>query len=320
MDMKKIKIILILCIVMLFVSSMVSVMAVSAYLYNSNEVSYNNNASGLNSTNVQGAIDELYEHATDYNSMNTRVSALEGKFVDNPNITFNGANGYNQVKIYTDTNKDGGFYVYDSSSKRRGYFYYDPSSSKTLLVSYDSSGTWGKGTLDIVGNPVKINGTSLIDLIYPVGSYIETTNSSYDPNTSLSGTWTKETIKDDFIVEQGTSGIWTYKKWNSGLAECWGNSTVNDTFVASSFGSATAYYSNNAVTFPFTIYSPIITLGAHDTGVGLGSGEIDGVTNTSATVRVIGPAWTQGKIDIIIKGLWKTYSAPTTKYSWHRTA
>lgn len=26
----------------------------------------------------------------------------------------------------------------------------------------------------------------------------------------------------DYIVEQGTSGIWTYRKWNSGLAEYWG--------------------------------------------------------------------------------------------------
>lgn len=36
----------------------------------------------------------------------------------------------------------------------------------------------------------------------------------------------KETVPDsavDYIVEQGTSGIWTYRKWNSGVAECWGN-------------------------------------------------------------------------------------------------
>ena len=26
----------------------------------------------------------------------------------------------------------------------------------------------------------------------------------------------------DFVVEQGTSGIWTYRKWNSGISECWG--------------------------------------------------------------------------------------------------
>lgn len=27
---------------------------------------------------------------------------------------------------------------------------------------------------------------------------------------------------EDWIVGKGTSGIWTYKKWNSGVAECWG--------------------------------------------------------------------------------------------------
>lgn len=31
----------------------------------------------------------------------------------------------------------------------------------------------------------------------------------------------------DYVVEQGTSGIWTYRKWNSGLAECWANSNFD---------------------------------------------------------------------------------------------
>ena len=31
----------------------------------------------------------------------------------------------------------------------------------------------------------------------------------------------------DFVVERGTSGIWTYRKWNSGVAECWGRITQN---------------------------------------------------------------------------------------------
>lgn len=26
----------------------------------------------------------------------------------------------------------------------------------------------------------------------------------------------------DYVVEEGTSGIWTYRKWNSGLVEYWG--------------------------------------------------------------------------------------------------
>lgn len=29
----------------------------------------------------------------------------------------------------------------------------------------------------------------------------------------------------DLVVEQGTSGIWTYRKWLSGIAECWGKTS-----------------------------------------------------------------------------------------------
>lgn len=29
----------------------------------------------------------------------------------------------------------------------------------------------------------------------------------------------------DYVVEQGTSGSWTYRKWNSGVAECWAKIT-----------------------------------------------------------------------------------------------
>lgn len=40
----------------------------------------------------------------------------------------------------------------------------------------------------------------------------------------------KELLADlginDYIVEQGTSGIWTYRKWSSGVAECWGSYTT----------------------------------------------------------------------------------------------
>lgn len=26
---------------------------------------------------------------------------------------------------------------------------------------------------------------------------------------------------DDYVIEQGTNGVWTYRKWASGIAECW---------------------------------------------------------------------------------------------------
>ena len=30
----------------------------------------------------------------------------------------------------------------------------------------------------------------------------------------------------DYVVAEGTSGNWKYRKWNSGIAECWGEVTV----------------------------------------------------------------------------------------------
>ena len=50
----------------------------------------------------------------------------------------------------------------------------------------------------------------------------------------------------DFVVEQGTSEIWTYRIWNSGTAECWGQPAKS---VASSgtFLGANAYSTNFAL-------------------------------------------------------------------------
>ena len=62
---------------------------------------------------------------------------------------------------------------------------------------------------------------------------------------------TKSDATVDYIVEQGSSGIWTYRKWASGVAECWGYSDM-----ASSAFTATGsvYYRtfNTAFSFPFT--------------------------------------------------------------------
>ena len=41
----------------------------------------------------------------------------------------------------------------------------------------------------------------------------------------------------DYIVETGTSDIWTYRKWNSGIAECWGHWMTTSTFP-NAFGGA----------------------------------------------------------------------------------
>lgn len=45
----------------------------------------------------------------------------------------------------------------------------------------------------------------------------------------------------DYIIEQGTSGMWTYRKWASGIAECWGYKTVNCT-IETQYGTAIDVY------------------------------------------------------------------------------
>jgi len=57
----------------------------------------------------------------------------------------------------------------------------------------------------------------------------------------------------DFIVEQGTEGIWTYRKWNSGIAECWGVITAGNPNMTYAEGSG--YYAPLATyTYPSGLF------------------------------------------------------------------
>ena len=59
----------------------------------------------------------------------------------------------------------------------------------------------------------------------------------------------------DYIVDQGTNGIWIYRKWNSGIAECWGEytftSSVNTLWVTPIYVSDNVPRQN----YPFTFVS-----------------------------------------------------------------
>ena len=64
----------------------------------------------------------------------------------------------------------------------------------------------------------------------PVNSVSTISTATSSVNGLMSSTdKTKLDAVADYIVEQGTSGIWTYRKWNSGIAECWGKTTVTGT-------------------------------------------------------------------------------------------
>ena len=68
-------------IVVILVVNETGVMAIYAIttLFASNIVSYDNSISHVQSGNVQGAIDELYACASDYDAYNTRLTSVENK-------------------------------------------------------------------------------------------------------------------------------------------------------------------------------------------------------------------------------------------------
>ena len=64
------------------------------------------------------------------------------------------------------------------------------------------------------------NATSAFDSSAKMNSTDMTSAQVTDFVDSLSGS---PIAAADYIIEQGTSGAWTYRKWNSGIAECWGH-------------------------------------------------------------------------------------------------
>ena len=86
---------------------------------------------------------------------------------------------------------------------------------------------------------------------------IDSSNFASNFNTNFSSSFSSSlnaTIKD-YVVETGTSGIWTYRKWNSGIAECWGVYSMGSA-CDKAWGSL--YYSNSItprINYPFTFTS-----------------------------------------------------------------
>ena len=114
----------------------------------------------------------------------------------------------------------------------------------------------------------------------------------------------------DYIVEQGTSGIWTYRKWNSGIAECWGTNsyTVNfDTQIASNMRTST---STNSVAIPsFLLSVTEFNVGGYNTTqTGWATSVTGGISGSNIILSYMG--WTSAgnqpiDVNIYIKGTWK---------------
>ena len=112
-------------------------------------------------------------------------------------------------------------------------------------------------------------------------------------------------LQCDYIVEQGTKNNWTYRKWNSGIAECW---------MITTLGASSGNVSGT-LTFPFsfanTDYNVQLTAGNNvligslvaENNYSNGTRERT-VNTTKISVYKTGNAYTQG-INAYVIGNWK---------------
>lgn len=55
------------------------------------------------------------------------------------------------------------------------------------------------------------------------------------------------------VIEEGTSGIWNYRKWSNGMAECWG--THGETITGYASGVAGLYsFTSSQIAFPTGLF------------------------------------------------------------------
>lgn len=89
-------------------------------------------------------------------------------------------------------------------------------------------------------------------------------------------------IVADYIVEQGTSGDWGYRKWNSGVAECWRIVTANVTSYPA-WGNQYYSFPYGTATFPTDLFVATPVVNAVRTGGPEGSTVVGGITKTGIT-------------------------------------
>lgn len=109
----------------------------------------------------------------------------------------------------------------------------------------------------------------------------------------------------DYVVETGTSGIWTYRKWNSGVVECWGY-----WFATNASGSRKALEVYLPFAFSSTEYNVGVSLG-HNGGTVSGIfGDFDTASNRQHTTTNFIFSWVGSGTYSVgfyfdVKGSWK---------------
>ena len=111
----------------------------------------------------------------------------------------------------------------------------------------------------------------------------------------------------DFVVEQGTTGIWTYRKWNSGIAECWGTASVS---VLCKNQSGSGYFTDDlTIALPTGLFAEngVVNLNCHDYWCWVAMAYMSQAENVKFRIARSSDYQTafDTSVDISAKGKWK---------------
>ncbi len=123
-----------------------------------------------------------------------------------------------------------------------------------------------------------------------------------------SATYNGDEVFTDYITEQNTSGIWAYRKWNSGISECWSTSYIaSGTHTMSKNGNIFAS-STHEYQFPSNLFidTPIISANVQQGG-GMWAKATGSTTSEKAVIGFLRSNDDTSSINfnMIVKGRWK---------------
>ena len=158
-------------------------------------------------------------------------------------------------------------------------------------------------------------------MAHPIGRIYSSTAST-SPADLFGGIWEQLYNEAAYVIEEGTSDIWNYRKWSDGTAECWGK--WSETGIAITTASRGVYFSDSMTkTLPFIFKgSDTINVGHVSGGMWLGNTWVSSDSNTLdySISRATSATSESCDIRIFIIGKWSTEVDNTPKYVWKRTA
>lgn len=113
----------------------------------------------------------------------------------------------------------------------------------------------------------------------------------------------------DYIIAEGTSGMWYWRKWASGVAECWCKKSISVSGVSTAWGSWYYHEKVEIGSFPFAFMempSVVVFNESGTEGVIMNGGDCSATSAPSVYIARPGTfGVTSYIVGVIAKGRWK---------------